>query len=139
MILDITFVRDLTSPFQTARVAIAMAHAAAIKGKLLIRSIANSAPEIMCSLLCWIRSLRVCGRDGTFPYDHRQGSGAQQQRPRSRQRYPKPGSVGCEVSARWRDSDGRELIRISTARPWGIESTEGVSEFVVLAEQLESR
>jgi hypothetical protein len=53
--------------------------------------------------------------------------------------YPKPGGVGCEVVARWRDTDGRELVRVSTAKPWSIESTKGLSEFVVLAEQLESR
>ena len=52
--------------------------------------------------------------------------------------YPRPGRVGCEVVARWRDPDGRELLRISTSEPWGIESTQGVSEFVVLANQVES-
>jgi len=52
--------------------------------------------------------------------------------------YPKPGIVGCEVVARWRDKDGRELVRVNTERPWCIESTDGVSEFVVLANQLES-
>jgi hypothetical protein len=53
--------------------------------------------------------------------------------------YPRPGSVGCEVMSRWRDMDGRELVRVTTARPWSIESTEGVSEFVIVAEQLESK
>jgi hypothetical protein len=52
--------------------------------------------------------------------------------------YPRKGSVGCEVLARWRNNDGRELVRVTTARPWAIESTEKESEFVVLAEQLES-
>lgn len=52
--------------------------------------------------------------------------------------YPRSGRVGCEVLARWRDPDGRELVRVSTATPWGIVSTKGVSDFVVLAEQLES-
>jgi hypothetical protein len=52
--------------------------------------------------------------------------------------YPRPGRVGCEIVNRWRDTDGRELVRITTVRPWCIESTEGLSEFVVLAEQLES-
>ena len=52
--------------------------------------------------------------------------------------YPKPGIVGCEVMARWRDDEGRDLVRISTEKPWNIESTEGVSQFVVRADQLEA-
>ena len=45
--------------------------------------------------------------------------------------YPKPGEMQCEVLARWRDANGRELARIRT-----LESAEGLSEFVVLSEQL---
>jgi len=47
--------------------------------------------------------------------------------------YPTPGSVRCEVVERFRDEEGRELVRVSTWTPDGIESTEGVSEFTVLA------
>jgi hypothetical protein len=50
--------------------------------------------------------------------------------------YPLPGHASCEVLERWRDVRGCELVRVSTARPWGIESTEGLSEFVVLSTQL---
>jgi hypothetical protein len=50
--------------------------------------------------------------------------------------YPQPGGVACEVLAQWPDSLGRQLVRITTARPFHIESTEGQSEFVVLAAQL---
>jgi hypothetical protein len=50
--------------------------------------------------------------------------------------YPKPGSVGCEVLNQWEDGKGRKLVRISTAKPFDIESTEGLSEFVVLSTQL---
>jgi hypothetical protein len=52
-----------------------------------------------------------------------------------RSTYPQPAGVSCEVIARWRDALGRDLIRIRTGRG-GIETTEGLSEFVVLAEQL---
>ena len=34
------------------------------------------------------------------------------------------------------DSQGRELARISLVRPDGLESTEGLSEFVVISAQL---
>jgi hypothetical protein len=50
--------------------------------------------------------------------------------------YPQSGITRCEVLTRWRDQRGRELVRISTARPDAIESTEGLSEFVVLSTQV---
>lgn len=50
--------------------------------------------------------------------------------------YPCEGGAACEVLARWEDAHGRALARISTVRPDGIESVEGLSEFVVLAPQL---
>lgn len=46
--------------------------------------------------------------------------------------YPQQGFVRCEVLARWRDELGRELLRVSTARPDSVASTEDLSEFVVL-------
>ena len=50
--------------------------------------------------------------------------------------YPHPGVIRCQVLARWQDSQGRELARISTLRPDDVESTEGLSEFVVCTNQL---
>ena len=50
--------------------------------------------------------------------------------------YPQPGSVPCEVLARWQDTQGRELVRVTIARPVGMESTDGLSEFVVTVAQL---
>ena len=47
--------------------------------------------------------------------------------------YPVPGRVRCEVLTEWKDNTSRELVRIKTA-----ESTDGLSEFVVLKEQLTS-
>ena len=46
-------------------------------------------------------------------------------------KYPTPGIIACEVVDRWRDQSGQELVRISTAEPYGIESTEGLSVFTV--------
>ena len=51
--------------------------------------------------------------------------------------YPTQGAVACAVLARWQDSDGKELARISTAIPYHVESTDGLSEFVVLSTQLQ--
>jgi hypothetical protein len=50
--------------------------------------------------------------------------------------YPRPGSAPCEILGRWQDHDERGLVRITTATPCDIESNEGLSEFVVLAEAL---
>ena len=51
----------------------------------------------------------------------------------SRSSYPRPGSIACEVIARWSDENGQALARVNTERPWGVESSEGLAEFVVPA------
>jgi hypothetical protein len=51
-------------------------------------------------------------------------------------RYPRPSHAACIVLQRWRDARGRDLARISTEKPCGIETEDGRSEFVVLASQL---
>ena len=50
--------------------------------------------------------------------------------------YPQPGLVGCEVLARSQDSLGRRLARVTIAKPDDVESTKGLSEFVVLESQI---
>lgn len=47
-------------------------------------------------------------------------------------KYPQPGMARCTVLRVWNDPVGRELITISTAAPFSIESIEGQSQFVVL-------
>lgn len=47
--------------------------------------------------------------------------------------YPQSGDISCEVLAEWQDDAERRLARIATP---GMESTEGLSEFVVLSAQL---
>lgn len=51
----------------------------------------------------------------------------------ARSTYPLPGELRCEILSRTKNSDGADLVRISIP---GIESTEGISEFVVLQKQL---
>ena len=50
--------------------------------------------------------------------------------------YPQDGVIRCAVLAEWRDGSGRDLVRISTATPDQIESTEERTEFVVLRAQV---
>jgi hypothetical protein len=49
--------------------------------------------------------------------------------------YPISGFVYCELVDHFQDSRGRELLRISMGRD-GVESTNGVSEFIVLPSQV---
>lgn len=51
--------------------------------------------------------------------------------------YPQDGRACCNVLNRWRDLGARELARVTT-EPYGIESTERLSEFVVLSSQVSS-
>jgi hypothetical protein len=50
--------------------------------------------------------------------------------------YPQSGEVACEILGEWKDARGRNIVRISTDRPYGITSNEGLREFVVLSSQL---
>jgi hypothetical protein len=50
--------------------------------------------------------------------------------------YPQSGYVACEVLSRSQDEQGRSVAHITTARPYYIESTDGLSEFDVLSTQL---
>jgi hypothetical protein len=50
--------------------------------------------------------------------------------------YPLKGTLRCKKLATWRDENDRDVVRISTQSPDGIDSTEGITEFVVLASQL---
>ncbi|MFG6487215.1 hypothetical protein ACG04R_11085 [Roseateles sp. BYS78W] len=50
--------------------------------------------------------------------------------------YPRRGSIACEVVADCSGENGQALARVNTERPWGIESTEGLTEFVVPASEV---
>ena len=49
---------------------------------------------------------------------------------------PQPGTLPCKLLGRKVDRSGREVAEISTLEPWGIESHEGETDFVVFAGQL---
>ena len=54
----------------------------------------------------------------------------------SRSAYPQSGGMRCIIIESWRDVQGRELARVSTAHPDDLESTDGVTEFVVLRSEI---
>jgi hypothetical protein len=45
--------------------------------------------------------------------------------------YPTTGKIPCEVLERFQDATGRELVRVSTEEPCGIDSAEGLSVIVL--------
>ena len=51
-------------------------------------------------------------------------------------KYPREGAVACEILARPLDANGREITRVTTAKPWDIESTEALAEFDLLPVQI---
>jgi len=51
-------------------------------------------------------------------------------------KYPRPGKARCMVLNRSRDARGRELVSISSAHPDGIESNQGLSQFIVVNDQV---
>ena len=50
--------------------------------------------------------------------------------------YPMSGIIRCEILEQWHDSDGRDLVRITTEQPDYVETKDGVTEFVVLSSQV---
>lgn len=51
---------------------------------------------------------------------------------------PPVAEARCEILERWRDAQGRELLKVTTGRPDWIETTEGLVEFVVEKSQIVS-
>jgi hypothetical protein len=50
--------------------------------------------------------------------------------------YRVPVEIGCELVGSEVGADGREIVVVSTDRPWGIESTDGQTRFAVTRAQL---
>jgi hypothetical protein len=50
--------------------------------------------------------------------------------------YPQPGFARCEVVSWSQDPRGHKLARVTIARPDGLESSRGLSEFAVFESQL---
>jgi hypothetical protein len=50
--------------------------------------------------------------------------------------YPQMGVIACEVVREWEDKSGRKLVTITTDKPWGIETIEGLTEFDIAKDDL---
>jgi hypothetical protein len=52
--------------------------------------------------------------------------------------YPESGHLRCQILSRSKNVAGEELVRITIARPDGLETVNGLTEFEVLAEHVSS-
>ncbi|WP_070249849.1 hypothetical protein [Duganella phyllosphaerae] len=50
--------------------------------------------------------------------------------------YHHLGHIRCVVEEEWVDELGRSLVRVSTEKPWSIESVAGETKFTVFKEQI---
>jgi hypothetical protein len=53
--------------------------------------------------------------------------------------YPQQGEIDCTVVRPHHWSDGKQVVEVDTGLPWGVESTEGQTRFIVLSEHLGER
>ena len=51
-------------------------------------------------------------------------------------KYPMNGNIRCEILEKWRDPDGRDLVRVTTEKPDYVETKDGMMEFVLLSSQV---
>ena len=50
--------------------------------------------------------------------------------------YPQPGDIACEILYTSKDESGRTVAHITVARPYAMESTDGLVEFDVWSSQV---
>ena len=50
--------------------------------------------------------------------------------------YPQPGFAACEILDQSQDAQGRRIVQITIDKPWGLQSVDGETQFVVLASQV---
>ena len=53
-------------------------------------------------------------------------------------KYPTSGIVPCQILERFRNEKGQDVVRVTIARPGSMQSTEGLEDFVVLAQLITS-
>ncbi len=50
--------------------------------------------------------------------------------------YPQPGLIACQFISQFCDDMGRRVVTINTREPWGVESSDGTTQFEVLPDHL---
>ncbi len=50
--------------------------------------------------------------------------------------YPQDGVIACEIVKKWEDANGKTVFTVSIAKPWGVATIEGLTEFKLFEEQL---
>ena len=54
----------------------------------------------------------------------------------ARSKYPQNGVIACEIVKELKDKDGRLVFTVDTARPWGVDTIEGLTRFDLLEAQI---
>jgi hypothetical protein len=50
--------------------------------------------------------------------------------------YPQDGIIACEIVKEWKDTNGRTIFTVDTAKPWGVDSIDGQIQFDLYGTQL---
>ena len=50
--------------------------------------------------------------------------------------YPQDGIIACEIVKEWKDTNGKTIFTVNTAKPWGVDTIDRLTEIDVLQEQL---
>ncbi len=50
--------------------------------------------------------------------------------------FPQDGVVACEILKEWSDKNGRTINFVNIAKPWGVKTIEGLTQFEVFEEEL---
>ncbi len=50
--------------------------------------------------------------------------------------YPQPGRIDCIIEDEWQGDNEKIFVRVSTEKPWSIESIAGETVFTVLKDQV---
>lgn len=50
--------------------------------------------------------------------------------------YPQDGIIACEIVKQWDDENGKTIFTVTTSKPWGVDTIEGLTEFNLFEEQL---
>lgn len=50
--------------------------------------------------------------------------------------YPLGGVIACEILSTKQNQDGKLIATVTTSKPWGVETIEGITQFDIFEEQL---
>lgn len=55
---------------------------------------------------------------------------------RAESHYPQSRCIDCTIEDEWIGESGKAIVRVSTEKPWSVASITGITEFIVLKDQV---